>query len=111
MPCGLVHRCYGCLACVCADCVYPYRIMAQHNAVVFCGQRCCEQWARKRKAEQMAEATAEDIGTDDSPRSTSSEDDSSMEGFVVPDNVTDASELSDPCISEEEYEWSQRYLT
>lgn len=113
LPMGMSHRCYGCLACVCGDCVYPYRIHEFHNSVVFCGQRCCDAWVGKRKAERLAEETAEDIGTDDSTRSSSSskDEDDSMRGFVVPDDVTDAAELSDPWDSDEQYEWAQRNLT
>lgn len=112
LPLGMSHRCYTCTASVCTDCVYPYRLFPNHNAVVFCGQRCCDTWVGKRKAEQLAEATAEDIGSEDSSRSSSSSSEGSIGEFVVPDNITDVEEgeLSEEWDSEEQYEWAQYFL-
>lgn len=115
IPCEKSYRCYKCIACVCCECVFPYELIPNHNPVVFCGRQCCDVWKQNRKAEQLAEATAEDIGSEDSTRSSESSSDESMREFVVPDEFSDAEEektiLSDAWDSEEQNEWAQQYLT
>lgn len=67
--------------------------MYEHcNPVVTCGRECYHILFRKRKAELLAEQTAEDIGTDDSERSSNGSD---MAGLSTEEFITDDDEFDD----------------
>jgi len=85
-------------------CVYCRNVVGKDgyssrtHAKPYCSFYCMRAYIVDQMTEQRAEATAEDIGTDDSSRSLSEDDtDSSMDGFVVPDHISegDADSVSD----------------